>query len=474
MIAKHIPMRSRQKSDFASLVQYITDRQSKTERLGVVNITNCAAHTLPAIMAEVLACQQLNTRARSDKTYHLIISFRAGEKPGRNTLISIEQRVCASLGFKEHQRVSAVHYDTDNTHIHIAINKIHPTRLTLHEPYRDYRTLGDLCEKLEAEYHLQPDNHQARQTLSQGRAADMEHHSGVESLANWVKRECLAELRNAATWSELHQVMADNGLKIQPRGNGFVICTDDGIQVKASTVARDLSKAKLETRLGLFQSDGKKRQARRRYEKRPVDCKTDTTELYAQYQANQHKLADQRGSEWDKLGKQKNFNIETAKRSNQLRRAAIKLMGADRITRKLLYAQAHSAYKAKLQVIQADYKRERQRLCNLYKRQAWADWLKQQALQGDQTALLALRARQQRQGLQGNTIQGSGKTESVSAPTATIDNITKHGTIIYRTEQGAIRDDGQKLQVSNETTSAVEQALRMAMQQHGPRISVTG
>ena len=474
MIAKHIPMRSARKSDFAGLVQYIADRQGKTERLGVVSITNCAAASLPAVMAEVLATQQLNTRARGDKTYHLIISFRAGEKPDKNTLIAIEQRICTGLGFAEHQRVSAVHYDTDNAHMHIAINKIHPTRLTLHEPYRDYHTLGNLCEKLETEYQLQPDNHEAKQTLSQGRAADMEHHSGVESLTSWIKRECLEEARSAATWSELHQVMADNGLKIQPRGNGFVICTDDGIQVKASSVARDLSKAKLEARLGLFESDGKKRQANRRYKKQPVDFKLDTTELYAQYQAEQHKLADQRGSEWDKLGRQKNLNVQAAKRSNQLRRAAIKLMGAGRFTRKLLYAQAHSAYKAKLRVIQVNYKRERQRLYNRHKKQAWADWLQQQALQGNHTALQALRARQQRQGLQGNTIQGSGKTESISGPTATIDNITKQGTINYRTEQGAIRDDGQKFQVSCETTNAVEQALRMAIQQHGPRISVTG
>ena len=31
MIAKHVPMRSLGKSDFAGLVQYITDAQSKTE-----------------------------------------------------------------------------------------------------------------------------------------------------------------------------------------------------------------------------------------------------------------------------------------------------------------------------------------------------------------------------------------------------------------------------------------------------------
>jgi hypothetical protein len=37
--------------------------------------------------------------------------------------------------------VSVVHHDTDNVHIHVAINKIHPRTLTLHDPIRDYITL---------------------------------------------------------------------------------------------------------------------------------------------------------------------------------------------------------------------------------------------------------------------------------------------------------------------------------------------
>ena len=32
VIAKHVPMRSIKKSDFAELVKYITDEQGKTER----------------------------------------------------------------------------------------------------------------------------------------------------------------------------------------------------------------------------------------------------------------------------------------------------------------------------------------------------------------------------------------------------------------------------------------------------------
>ncbi|MEO0002477.1 MAG: hypothetical protein RLZZ22_169, partial [Pseudomonadota bacterium] len=167
MIVKHVSMRSLGRSDFADLASYITDTQSKDHRLGQVRFTNCAALTLKAAIEEVLATQQLNTRASGDKTYHLIVSFRAGEQPDAATLGAIEQRICAGLGFGEHQRVSALHLDTDNLHLHLAINKIHPRRHRMHEPFGAYRTLAELCQVMERDYRLQPDNHEPHQRLSQ-------------------------------------------------------------------------------------------------------------------------------------------------------------------------------------------------------------------------------------------------------------------------------------------------------------------
>ena len=180
-------MRPLGKSDFAGLVRYISDKQDKTERLGAVQVTNCEADTLPAVIAEVLATQHQNTRAESDKTFHLLIGFPPGENPDASTLTAIEARICAGLGYRDHQRVSAVHHDTDHLHIHIAINKIHPTRNTIHEPYQSYRTLGNLCTQLEVEYGLQRVNHTSRRTLSEGSAADMEQHAGIESLVGWIR-----------------------------------------------------------------------------------------------------------------------------------------------------------------------------------------------------------------------------------------------------------------------------------------------
>ena len=93
MIAKHVPMRSVGKSDFAGLVRYITDAQSKDHRLGHVQVTNCDAYSVRDTITEVLATQYANTRAESDKTYHLIVSFRAGEQPSADTLRQVVHRV---------------------------------------------------------------------------------------------------------------------------------------------------------------------------------------------------------------------------------------------------------------------------------------------------------------------------------------------------------------------------------------------
>lgn len=105
MIAKHVPMRSLGKSDFAGLANYITDAQSKDHRLGHVQATNCEAGSIQDAITEVLATQHTNTRAKGDKTYHLIVSFRAGEQPSADTLRAIEERICVGLGYGDRKSV---------------------------------------------------------------------------------------------------------------------------------------------------------------------------------------------------------------------------------------------------------------------------------------------------------------------------------------------------------------------------------
>jgi hypothetical protein len=481
MIAKHVPMKSVRKSDFAGLVKYLIDEQQKRERVTGVSVTNCHADRPDAAILEVLNTQAQNRRAESDKTYHLIVSFRAGEQPDAATLQAIERRICEGLGYGEHQRVSTVHHDTDNLHLHIAINKIHPTRYTIHDPYRDHKTLGELCEKLESEYGLQRDNHQAEKRGAENRADDMERHAGIESLLGWIRRECLEQIQGAQSWAELHQALCDNGLEIRERGNGLVIADAAGTMVKASSIARELSRAQLEARLGGFEPAPERlaKQAdppTRQYQPRPVRTRANTVELYARYRAEQHGHGAARTVEWTQARDRKNRLIEAAKRSGRLKRAAIKLMGGPGLSRKALYALTSRTLKDEINQIHQQYRKERQAIHDKYRRQAWADWLRCQASEGDSEALAALRAREAALGgLQGNTVTGNGGQQKGQGVEAQQDGVTKKGTLIYRVGASAIRDDGDKLQVSRGATQdGLAAALRMAMARYGNRITVNG
>ena len=174
MISKRVTMNHGGKSSFSRLTNYLLNSQGKEFRVGSISITNCRSETPEWAALEIETTQSLNQRATGDKTYHLIISFPEGETPKTEALKSIESEMCNALGYGEHQRISVAHQDTDNFHIHIAINKIHPVRLTMHEPYRDYRIRDNVCLALEKKHSLQPDNHKKKRTLAEGRAQDME------------------------------------------------------------------------------------------------------------------------------------------------------------------------------------------------------------------------------------------------------------------------------------------------------------
>jgi hypothetical protein len=511
-------MRQVRKSDFRDLVQYMTDPQSKQERVGQIFVTNYHQDLALDAAFEVQATQALNTRTEADKTYHLLISFPPGESPSNDVLRDIETRLVASLGYSDHQRVSAVHHDTDHLHIHVAINKIHPTRHTIHEPYRDYRTLGEMAAKLEIEHDLQRVNHTPRKVASENRAADMEYHAGVESLLGWIKRECADQIKAAQSWSELHSVMQRNGLELRERGNGLVIVDGAGVGVKASSVARELSKNKLESRFGVFESravrepspatiEARRAQAPRvekvgrrppprsrgrtpslsavgalaiksgtRYEQQPIYAKkVSTVELYARYKAEQQTLGAARNDAITRARAERDRQIEAAQRTGRLKRAAIKLMRGPGVNKKLLYALVSKSMQEGIQKASADYLKARDAAYATHHRRAWADWLQLKAKQGDEESLAALRAREGRQGRSSNTVSGQQARQTGPVPGLKPDNITKAGTIIYRVGSTAIRDDGDLLNLSRGAGDhGVEAALRMAIYRYGERITVNG
>ena len=148
---------------WARTTDYILDTKEETikgEKVGSFRVTNCDGLDDPADATLLIqSVQAQNKRSTTDKTYHLVYSFPPGETPSLEVLHAIEDELCAAIGFADHQRISAVHTDTDHLHVHVCINKVHPTGLQNIEPYYDKKRLMEACERLEVEYGLERTNH---------------------------------------------------------------------------------------------------------------------------------------------------------------------------------------------------------------------------------------------------------------------------------------------------------------------------
>ncbi|PWY54588.1 conjugal transfer protein TraI [Legionella qingyii] len=475
MIIRHIPMKKTRLSSFSGLVQYLCNTQNKKERVGKVRLSNCNSIDPIWAVQEVLATQARNQRALGDKTYHMLISFAPGENPSSQALQEIEDRVASSIGFKEHQRISVVHHDTDNLHIHVAINKIHPQTFNMIEPYRAYKTFAEVASKLETELDLKITNHQTRKSRSENIADDMEYHSGIESLINWMKRHCKEKIEAASSWKVIHSNLAEHGLMMRVKANGFVFCNVQGLTVKASSISRTFSKKNLESRLGLFvpcySEDNEHVSNVYRYE--PLNKKVIGSNLYAEFQ---HEKSHNKLFITEKLKQLREARvklIEKAKKRGRIKRAALKLMNLSKVQKKYLYQHINKTLLNDIDSIRKNYAKERSRLIDSHQNKTWADWLKQKAQGGDQDALVAMRYRN-RKNNHDYTISGADSVFP-SLNFGPIDSVTKEGTEIYKKGNGVIRDNGKEIIISKGgSIPALKRALEMARKRYCDCICVSG
>ena len=399
MISKKVPVRAATRGKLARLVNYLLDTKGRgSERVAAVVVTNCRSGDEDPIWAvrEMQATQERNQRAKGDKTYHLVVSFRSGEEVDPDVLREIEEEFARSLGFTGHQRVSVVHRDTDNLHLHVAINKVHPERFTLHEPFNDYHVREKLCQRLEQRYGLAPDRSRPgrpspREAPAQEKAATMEAVAGVESLAGFVQRTLREATLGARSWPELHEAFGKAGVRLQARGNGLIV-QSGGMAAKASSCFRELSKTALERRFGTFQPPGRlpDSSAPAAYEPKPLQ--RGNTSLYAQYQAGRAEAGSTRTRQLAQALAAHRARVELAKRRYQVHRTTLPAVHGGPLKR-----VASGLHRSRLkQSVDASYeafRAEKAKILRSAPRLAWNDWLMQQAARGSQSAAAALRAR---------------------------------------------------------------------------------
>ncbi|MDD6177638.1 MAG: relaxase/mobilization nuclease domain-containing protein [Ruminobacter sp.] len=240
---------------FKGLVDYLTNEKGLESRVGEIRCTNFTDNeSLNLCVCEAMATAAQNKRVSetTDKTLHLIITFPAGERPDYEVLKQIEDIAVKELGMEEHQRISVVHRDTDNLHMHIAINKIHPKTKNCIDPYQSVNKCRKAAVICEEKFGLIKTNHDFTQDEIDKITHNVQIFQGEKSLIASLK-EISGKLSEAKNWNEFHKILKENQYGVKVRSNGLVFYNIEGTHVKASTINRSFSKSKLEQKFGAFQ-----------------------------------------------------------------------------------------------------------------------------------------------------------------------------------------------------------------------------
>lgn len=479
MIAKRV--RRRRAGSFGSLADYILRRERREEDIQWARATNCGFDDPALAVAAIEATQALNTRCKADKTVHLVVSFRPEDADRLNPgmLADIEEEMAQALGMGDHQRLSVVHRDTDNAHVHIAISRIHPETLRAVERRRDWLALDAVCAAMERRHGLARDN-RIGQGRGQGRggtpaaaAGDMGAHSGQQPFRDWLaeKRTEIAAAADAAqSWDALHAALAEFDLEIKPRGAGLVVASRSApaARAKASDVGRTLSIGALTERLGDYAPPApdaaRPRDARPRYEAEPAVRAGPRPSLWRDYCAERDRsLAGKRQRIADARA-QRGTEMDRARRRWNGRRAEVYGDGAlTRAEKCPLYQRIGAHRRAEYAAIRARCRAAVDEAHAEFPVRGWQDWLLDRAAAGDRDALACLRrSRRPPRGGETLRLQGDGGGHGAASAAVPPGVVRANGDIVRRIGAGAVRDSGGEIRLTNASPDAVAAALEMA------------
>lgn len=258
------------------------DVDSKQDRDVMIHILNHDASMV-----------EKNNRFKGNPVYHFSLSWKENEHPTKDQVHDAVAHTLKALEMDGCQAVYAIHRDTDNDHVHVIVNRVHPVKNIIVGPPRyDYFKLDKAMREIEIKQGWQhdlgphvvqqdragnpaivlmskserrelgmltPDPSKIRESQQAIRA---ERNTGAPSFQKWLAQEVSKEVKEAinrpgATWADVHVVLGKRGCSLEAKGSGLIIKTEvDGrtLTAKASQMNHDFGKGRLEKQLGPFQA----------------------------------------------------------------------------------------------------------------------------------------------------------------------------------------------------------------------------
>ena len=186
---------------------------------------------------------------------HLSFSLAPGEHLSREQWDVLIDRTLKDLGLEGYQVLIVAHQDTKCEHVHLMINRVHPETGRAWDRWRDQNRVMDSMRRREPEFGLRVNVHVKDPDRLPDGAMKAFIHAGEPPFLDFARAEARPIFKDARSWEELHQRLAEVGLYLERKGQGLVV-TDDNHYVKASSVDRAASLRALEERFGPYQEHG--------------------------------------------------------------------------------------------------------------------------------------------------------------------------------------------------------------------------
>ncbi|HEF3135633.1 TPA: TraI/MobA(P) family conjugative relaxase [Campylobacter jejuni] len=478
MIIKKIPSKKQNKSSFKNLSNYILDKDNnnakvlvdymldKNNEMGKVegyHFTNCSFDNDEDNINEIINTQKLNTTTKQDKTLHLVVSFQEDEKPTLEILQAIEEEIAKSLGMSDHQRLSVIHSNTNNLHIHIAINKINPRTLKVVNPYNDVRILQETAMKLEKQYNLKLDNHISQKDKQSNK---YNIHTMNCNFETWVKEKLSKQVDlmlkdEKTTFKDIKQLLAKYDLEFRERRKGFVIASkSEKLFCKASSIHRELSKQALEKRFKELDLKQEKENTQ--------NIEEEKREIKERYQRPNKETSKALWEKYLRIENEKKAELDKELRMLKLRRNEFKTSIPSMKFNKNTFAHVKNQ--------RMIFKNKQKELYQKYKRVSYRDFLINESLSGNEEATRALRRSKTKINENENTLSSEQEKPKIFE---NVDYITKEGYAVYKSGFNKAIDKGEMLKVSliqngKDDKEFLLNSLLMAIDRFGNHLNITG
>ena len=218
----------------------------------------------------------------------------------------------AEMGLGEHQAIYALHRDTHNWHVHLAVNRVHPTTekvVTVNNGFdleiahraiarieqsqgweREARGLYAVGTDGRVE-RLRPREQSERQPSA--RAQDLEERTGQRSAERIAIEEAGRSSGRREAGASYTTALAAQGMRYEKKGSGALIWIGEQ-PVKASTAGRDCSMAALREAAGRRSSRRRRPPGRESIPTRAVDESAPTLRVYLDERREHYRERDAR------------------------------------------------------------------------------------------------------------------------------------------------------------------------------------